>query len=246
MMSFTTYGGLPTGFELPRIFTLDSYKMVLFSEYSVLPGIKDSLIFASLCIIFVFLGSLTSAYASSRIGGMFSKITDSLLVIIRGVPYVGIGIPYFLMFREWGLIDTVWAPTFALTTISLPLSIWVLKQFIDGVPREFEEQAQIDGAPFFDSFFRITLPLILPGITTIFVLTFFASYNHYVFALMLSRGTFSPVAVKVAGFATELTVRWPEMAAASVIAVIPMIVFFAFFGKYFSRGFASLAIGIKG
>lgn len=246
MMSFTTYGGLPRGFELPRILTLDSYKAVIYGEYSILPGIKDSLLFASVCILLVFLGSLTSAYASSRIKGRFSRMVDSFLLIIRGVPYVGIGIPYFFMFRDWQLLDTVWAPAFALTTISLPTSVWILRQFVDGVPREYEEQAEVDGASFFDSFFKVVLPLMLPGLTVIFILTFFSSYNHYVLNLMLSRGMFSPVAVKVAGFATELTVRWPEMAAASVVAVIPMILFFILFGKYLVRGFGSLGVGIKG
>jgi ABC-type glycerol-3-phosphate transport system permease component len=246
MMSFTTYGGLPRGFELPRIITLDSYKAVIFGEYSVLPGIRDSILFASACIMLVFLGSLTTAYASSRMRGRFTKITNSFLLIIRGVPYVGIGIPYYLMFKDWQLLDTVWAPAFALTTIALPTAVWILRQFIDQIPREYEEQAEVDGASFFNVYFRVVLPLMQPGLATIFILTFFTSYNHYVFNLMLSRGLFSPVAVKVAGFATELTVRWSEMAAASVIAVIPMILFFTFFGKYLVRGVASLGVGVKG
>jgi len=82
---------------------------------------------------------------------------------------------------------------------------------------------------------------MLSGVFTILILTFFGAYNHYVLCLMLSRGIFSPVSVKVAGFATELTVRWPEMAAASVIGAIPMIIAFILFGKYLLKGFASLA-----
>lgn len=241
IMSFTTYGGLPRGIGLPKIITLDSYKAATTGIYTVLPGIKDSLSFSLVCILLVLLTCFTSSYACSRIRGSYSTIIHSFLLIIRGIPFVGIGIPYFIMFKEWGLIDTVWAPAFGLTTISLPMNIWILTQFINGIPKEFEEAAVIDGASFFDKFFRIMLPLMLPGVFTIFILTFFGAYNHYVLSLMLSRGTFSPVSVKVAGFATELTVRWPEMAAASVIGVIPMIIVFVIFGKYLLKGFASFA-----
>lgn len=242
MMSFTTYGGLPRGIALPKILTLDSYKAATTGIYSVLPGIKDSLIFSGVCILLVLLTCFTSSYACSRLRGTHSTIIHYLLVVIRGVPFVGIGIPYYIMFRNWGLMDTVWAPAFGLTTISLPMNIWILTQFINGIPREFEEAAVIDGASFFDKFFRIMLPLMLPGVFTILILTFFGAYNHYVLCLMLSRGTFSPVSVKVAGFATELTVRWPEMSAAAVIGMIPMILVFVIFGKYLLRGFSSLAV----
>jgi len=242
MMSFTTYGGLPRGIRLPKILTLDSYKVAMTGIYTILPGIKDSLIFSLVCILLVLLTCFTSSYACSRMRGNYSKIVDRFLVLIRGIPFVGIGIPYFVMFKNWGLVDTIWAPALGLTTVSLPMNIWILTQFINGIPREFEEAAVIDGASFFDKFFRIMLPLMLPGVFTILILTFFGAYNHYVFCLMLSRGTFSPISVKIAGFATELTVRWPEMAAASVIGIIPMIVIFVIFGKYLLRGFASLAV----
>ncbi len=243
MMAFTTYGGLPRGIGLPKILTLDSFREAIGGIYSVLPGIKDSLIFSLVCILLVLLTCFTSSYACSRIRGTYSTIVYYFLVLIRGVPFVGIGIPYFIMFKNWGLLDTIWAPALGLTTIGLPMNIWILTQFIDGIPTEFEEAAEVDGASFFAKYFKIMLPLMLPGVFTILILTYFGAYNHYVLCLMLSRGTFSPVSVKVAGFATELTVRWPEMAAASVIGVIPMIIIFVIFGKYLLKGFASLATG---
>lgn len=105
----------------------------------------------------------------------------------------------------------------------------MLTQFINGIPKEFEEAAIIDGASFLDKFFTIMLPLMLPGVFAIVIFTLFGAYNHYVLCLMLSGGIFSPISIKVGGFATELTVKWPEMSTAAIIGIIPMIIVFAIF-----------------
>lgn len=183
----------------------------------------------------VFLGTL-AAYAFSRFR---VPLKDDLLFFIlstRMMPPIAIAIPIFLMFRSVGLSDTHAGMILLYTTVNLSLSVWLLKGFIDEIPREYEEAALIDGYTRFQAFRKVVLPQAAAGIasTAIFCLIF--AWNEYAFAVLLTSGTaqtappFLPTIIGVGGR------DWPAVAAGVTIFLLPVMVFTILLRKHLLRG----------
>lgn len=183
----------------------------------------------------VFLGTL-AAYAFSRFR---VPIKDDLLFFIlstRMMPPIAVAIPIFLMFRAVGLSDTHAGMILLYTAVNLSLSVWLLKGFIDEIPREYEEAALIDGYTRFQAFYKVVLPQAATGIasTAIFCLIF--AWNEYAFAVLLTSGTaqtappFIPTIIGVGGQ------DWPAVAAGATIFLVPVMVFTILLRRHLLRG----------
>ena len=183
----------------------------------------------------VFLGTM-AAYAFSRFR---VPLKDDLLFFIlstRMMPPIAVAIPIFLMFRAVGLSDTHAGMILLYTAVNLSLSVWLLKGFIDEIPREYEEAALIDGYTRFQAFYKVVLPQAATGIasTAIFCLIF--AWNEYAFAVLLTSGTaqtappFIPTIIGVAGQ------DWPAMAAGATIFLLPVMVFTILLRRHLLRG----------
>ncbi|MDF1790454.1 MAG: carbohydrate ABC transporter permease [Thalassobaculaceae bacterium] len=183
----------------------------------------------------VFLGTL-AAYAFSRFR---VPIKDDLLFFIlstRMMPPIAVAIPIFLMFRSVGLSDTHTGMILLYTAVNLSLSVWLLKGFIDEIPREYEEAALIDGYTRFQAFYKVVLPQAATGIasTAIFCLIF--AWNEYAFAVLLTSGTaqtappFIPTIIGVGGQ------DWPAVAAGATIFLVPVMVFTILLRRHLLRG----------
>ncbi len=183
----------------------------------------------------VFLGTL-AAYAFSRYR---IPLKDDLLFFIlstRMMPPIAVAIPIFLMFRHLGLSDTHAGMILLYTAVNLSLSVWLLKGFIDEIPREYEEAALIDGYTRFQAFYKVVLPQAATGIasTAIFCLIF--AWNEYAFAVLLTSGNaqtappFIPTIIGVGGR------DWPAVAAGATIFLVPVMVFTVLLRKHLLRG----------
>jgi len=183
----------------------------------------------------VFLGTL-AAYAFSRYR---IPLKDDLLFFIlstRMMPPIAVAIPIFLMFRSLGLSDTHAGMILLYTAVNLSLSVWLLKGFIDEIPREYEEAALIDGYTRFQAFYKVVLPQAATGIasTAIFCLIF--AWNEYAFAVLLTSGSaqtappFIPTIIGVSGQ------DWPAVAAGATIFLVPVVVFTILLRKHLLRG----------
>ena len=183
----------------------------------------------------VFLGTL-AAYAFSRYR---IPLKDDLLFFIlstRMMPPIAVAIPIFLMFRQLGLSDTHAGMILLYTAVNLSLSVWLLKGFIDEIPREYEEAALIDGYTRFQAFYKVVLPQASTGIasTAIFCLIF--AWNEYAFAVLLTSGNaqtappFIPTIIGVAGQ------DWPAVAAGATLFLLPVMVFTVLLRKHLLRG----------
>ena len=183
----------------------------------------------------VFLGTL-AAYAFSRFR---VPLKDDLLFFIlstRMMPPIAVAIPIFLMFRELGLSDTHAGMILLYTAVNLSLAVWLLKGFIDEIPREYEEAALIDGYTRFQAFVKVVLPQAATGIasTAIFCLIF--AWNEYAFAVLLTSGNaqtappFIPTIIGVGGR------DWPAVAAGATIFLVPVMVFTILLRKHLLRG----------
>ncbi len=183
----------------------------------------------------IFLGTL-AAYAFSRFK---VPLKDDLLFFIlstRMMPPIAVAIPIFLMYRQLGLSDTHLGMILLYTAVNISLAVWLLKGFIDEIPREYEEAALIDGYTRFQAFTKVVLPQAATGIasTAIFCLIF--AWNEYAFAVLLTSGTaqtappFIPTIIGVGGQ------DWPAVAAGATLFLVPVMVFTILLRKHLLRG----------
>lgn len=239
MISFTTVGGMPTGFTLPEKLTVASYEKVLFGLAGFAPVWKnfmDSFVIAFLTSMFVILISLLPAYAASRFSGKIIMIVFGLVMVLRMLPDAVMGVPFYIFYGRLGLLDNYITLSLAISLSGVPLGVWILKGFIDTIPREIEEQAQVDGASQLQVILRIVLPLIAPGLAVTFFLSFIGGYQNLVFPLYLSRGNIQPISLRLLGTIGSTRVYWNEMAALTSISTIPMIALYALAGRYIVKG----------
>ncbi|TCT10758.1 carbohydrate ABC transporter membrane protein 2 (CUT1 family) [Tepidamorphus gemmatus] len=183
----------------------------------------------------VFLGTL-AAYAFSRFR---VPLKDDLMFFIlstRMMPPIAVAIPIFLMYRAVGLSDTHLGMILLYTAVNVSLAVWLLKGFIDEIPREYEEAALIDGYTRLQAFVKVVLPQAATGIaaTAIFCLIF--AWNEYAFALLLTSGTAQTAPPFIPTIIGEGGLDWPAVAAGATLFLIPIVVFTILLRKHLLRG----------
>ncbi|MEM9049432.1 MAG: carbohydrate ABC transporter permease [Pseudomonadota bacterium] len=183
----------------------------------------------------VFLGTL-AAYAFSRFK---IPLKDDLLFFIlstRMMPPIAVAIPIFLMYRTLGLSDTHLGMILLYTAVNISLAVWLLKGFIDEIPREYEEAALIDGYTRLQAFRKVVLPQAATGIasTAIFCLIF--AWNEYAFALLLTSGTAQTAPPFIPTIIGEGGLDWPAVAAGATLFLLPVLVFTILLRRHLLRG----------
>lgn len=196
----------------------------------------NSVIIAGLSTFFSVVLGVFAAYGFSRfpIAGK-----DDLLFFIlstRMLPAVVVTIPLFLMYRQLGLHDTHAGMILLYTAFNLSLSVWLLKGFIDEIPKEYEEAALVDGYSRMQAFWKIVLPQAATGIaaTTVFCLIF--AWNEYAFALMLTSDTARTAPPSIATMLGRGGIEWSAIAAGSLGFLIPVVIVTFALRKYLLRG----------
>jgi multiple sugar transport system permease protein len=213
-----------------------SHNMVIAGPSKVVPRFLNSLIigFGS-TFLAVFLGTL-AAYAFSRFR---VPLADDLLFFIlstRMMPPVAVAIPIYLMYRELHLSDTHVGMILLYTAVNVSLAVWLLKGFIDEIPREYEEAALVDGYTRLQAFRKVVLPQAVTGIaaTAIFCLIF--SWNEYAFAVLLTSGDAQTMPPFIPFIIGEGGQDWPAVAAATTLFVIPIVLFTILLRRHLLRG----------
>ena len=164
---------------------------------------------------------------------------DDLLFFIlstRMLPAVVVTIPLFLMFRQVGLYDTHAGMIILYTVFNLSLTVWLLKGFIDEIPREYEEAALVDGYSRFQAFYKIVLPQAATGIAATTVFSFIFAWNEYAFALMLTSQQARTAPPTIATMQGRGGVEWSAIAAGSLCFLIPVIIITFALRRHLLRG----------
>ena len=133
-------------------------------------------------------------------------------------------LPYFLMFKQLGMLDTRSALVLVNMSIVLPYAVWMMKGFIDAVPIEIEESAMVDGASRARVIWEIVVPTALPGIITAAVFSFTLTWNEFLFALIISKQDALTLPIGLIGFRTERGDLWELMAAGGILITAPMFI----------------------
>ena len=177
-------------------------------------------------------GFLTSVTSHLMIDVPFALLF-LLVIASQFIPAAVVVLPYFLMFKAWGLLDTKLALVLVNLSIVLPYAIWMIKGFLDAVPMEIEEAAMVDGASRLRVIGEILVPAAWPGIVTAAVFSFTLTWNEFLFALILGKQHALTLPIGLIGFRTERGDLWELMAAGGLLITLPMFVLSLLVQKHF-------------
>jgi multiple sugar transport system permease protein len=183
----------------------------------------------------VFFGSI-AAYAISRIKHKRMNDIAFWILSMRMFPPIAVVVPYYIIFKTAGLLDTPLALIIVYSTANIPLTVWLMKGFFDEVPSALEEAAAVDGHGLISIFWRVTLPLAAPGLAVSAVFCFIFSWNEFLFALMLTGSEAQTATVAVMSFWSSDAVQWGRIMAGSFVILIPGVVFVLTCQRWLVRG----------
>jgi multiple sugar transport system permease protein len=237
--------GLKTGvqnIEYPPLFifkpTLENFKAV-FQQHNFMQYLINSTIIAVSATIISILVGLPAAYSIVR---YHQKKLSIGILIARMTPFISYLLPWYIVFRRLGLIDTFTAMVMTHLIITLPMVIWLMIGFFENVPKELEESAFIDGCSKTETFLRITIPLSMNGIITASIISFIFSWNQFLFSLILSGPRTRTVPVAVYNFMSYGKIDWGGIGAAATIIVLPVLIFAFIVRKKLVEGLTAGAI----
>lgn len=230
----------------PRFFdfspTLSNYVQVFFERggegqtSELVNNFANSVIITTGTTVLTTLIGVPAAWAYSRF--RVPAKDDQLFSILstRFLPPVVVVIPLFLLFRNTGLQDTRFGLVLLYTAFNLPLTIWMMKGFVDEVPGSYEEAAMLDGYSRIEAFQRYTVPLLIPGIFATAVFTLIFTWNEFVFAIFLTQDTATTVPPAIAGLIGGQATPWGLVAASAMVFALPVLVFGVLVRKHLATG----------
>lgn len=200
------------------------------------PQLVNSLIVSTGATLLSLPFALAAAYALSRFAMRGKEFIMNWYISLLIAPPIVFVIPYFVLMSRIGWSGTYQAMIVTLQTLAIPFSVWLLKSFMDEVPLDLEEAAWVDGANRLSAFFRIIIPLALPGLIVTSMFTFVFSWNNVIFPLALSKQSTTTLPVGTISFFASTGVYWGHIAATAVVAMLPPMIIFLLLGRYVVRG----------
>jgi len=229
-----TYSSPPTW--LPRHPTLTSFAYIM-ERAPFLLYLRNSLIVALATTLLALLVSIPASYAFSRYSFPGRR---SLLLAILGTqmfPAVLLIIPLFQVIGAFGLLNTLGALILADVTFALPLCIWLLKGFLDQVPRELDEAAMLDGCVLAATLGRVVLPVAAPGLAATAIFTFIGAWDEFVFALTFtSQDAARTLPVGLSLFISSYEIQWNHLGAMALLVTVPVLALFFLIQRYMVSG----------
>lgn len=225
----------PTSF-LPKNFTLENFIHVI-KDLGFAVNIKNSLLISLITTLIAITISAMAAYGIVRFFPKFGNVMSKLLVTTYMFPPILLAIPYSLVMAKIGLTNTRIGLVIVYLSFSVPYAVWMLVGFFKTVPIGIEEAAKIDGADKLQTFVRIVLPLVMPGIVATAIYTFINAWNEFLYSLILINSTDRmTVSVALRSLQGAEILSWGDMMAASTLVVVPSIIFFMFIQRKIAAG----------
>lgn len=203
---------------------------------------NSAVVAASATVLSLIFGSL-AAFGLAKLHLKYKTAILGLVLSVSMFPPIATVSPLYIIIRALGLRDTWWALIITYTTFSLPISIWILTNFFKEIPDEIYLAARVDGCTPFQAFHKIMLPLSAPGFVATAILVFIFSWNEFLFALTFSSTAASrTIPVGIALFPGLHEVPWGDIAAASIVVTIPLVILVFVFQKRIIEGLTSGAV----
>jgi ABC-type glycerol-3-phosphate transport system permease component len=229
---------------VPRTVTLDNFARI-WNAVGFQAAFRNSLIVAGVSAVVVTLAGLLASYSLSRFRYPLRSFFAGSILAVQMLPGIVIVTPLIVILRRLGLTDNLRGLTIVYLLLALPITVWMLKGYMDDIPRELDEAAVVDGASTLRVLWQIILPLMGPATVAVGAFAFLLAWGEYLFAVSLITSVEEktlPLALQAAF--GQYTVDWGMLTAGGVINSLPPAILFLFFQRYLVGGLT--AGGVKG
>ena len=231
-------------FQLKLLFTptLDNFKIIFKSPYNLFDKLVNSTLVALSTVLITIPLATLAAYSFSRFRMKAEKVMFVTILATQFVPAVVIVLPFFILFRDIGILDTRLALVLVNLSLIMPFAIWMIKGFIDGIPLDTEEAALVDGSGRIQVVLNVVIPMALPGVITAGIFCFILAWNEFLFALIITTNKAVTLPVGLSLFHAEEGVLWHLISAAGIMIMLPMFVLATIIQKHFVQGMTMGAV----
>jgi len=227
---------------IPSPVTLANYASVIRNPALVHEFI-NTLIIASTTTVIALIISILGGYGFSRYRFRGRNTLLWTVLLTQLFPRVVVIVPYFVILRNFRLINTYQGLVLVYLIVVFPVAIWMIKGFFDNLPKEIEEAAIMDGCSILRMLWSIIIPMSRPALAAVTMYSFILAYNEFLFALVFTNGLAKrPLSVGLAFFIDDTGVNWGQLMAASLLMSLPAIVVFSFAQKLLVRGLSEGAV----
>jgi N,N'-diacetylchitobiose transport system permease protein len=228
---------------LPGHPTLSHFRDALHRPY-FWTDVKNSLFVVLVAVGIAMALAFLAAVALSKYRFTGRKVFIVLMIGVQMLPAAGLIIPLYVVLARYHEVNTLTGVVLVYLTFALPFSVWTLRGFIIGIPKDLEEAAMVDGSTRLGAFLRILFPLVAPGLVATSIFTFITSWNEYIFArVLLSDSAKQTITVWLSYFlGTSRQTDWGALMAASTLTAIPVVVFFLIVQRRIAFGLTAGAV----
>ncbi|MBA7554825.1 Trehalose transport system permease protein SugB [subsurface metagenome] len=227
--------------SLPDPFTMENWVFV-FSNNTAIRSIINSFSIMLLSVAISLIIGIIASYGIYRYKFKGKKSFLIGILIIRVLPPVVTIVPFFVLFKSINLTDTIWALILIYPAFLIPLVIWLIHGFFCDIPRSIEESARIDGCNWYQSLFKVMIPLSAPGLIAVAIIVAIAAWNEYILASILATKKAVTIPVVVSMQVTERAIYWGRGCALIIVLIVPIFILSVFIQKYMARGLTAGAI----
>jgi multiple sugar transport system permease protein len=222
--------------------SLAFYRSAL-EQYDLLHYMKNSLIVAGCSTLGTLFLSLFAGYALARLRLKHKPLIMGSLLLVSMFPQISIAGPVWQILDRLGWLNSYQGLIFPYITLTLPLGVWIMTGFFRELPQELEDAARVDGCSHLQTLFKVIVPLAAPGVFTAAILVFIYAWNEFFFALLImTQKPYQTLPVGIALFQGQYTIPWGEIAAASTMATVPLVLLVLLFQRRIVRGLSAGAI----
>jgi multiple sugar transport system permease protein len=221
---------------------LDGFRTII-EDTPALTWLSNSALITIGATVLSVVVSVLAGYSLSRFRGFGHQAMGLTLLLARMIPGTLLVIPLYALFLRLGMVNNLWSLILVKTTIIVPFATWMLKAFFDGIPRELEEAAFVDGAGPLRTLRLIVLPLSGPGIVAAVTYSAVLAWGDFLYArTLLTADAKWPVTLGITSFFGDNTTQWNAIMALALIAILPMLLLFILTEKYLVSGLTSGAV----
>ncbi len=223
----------PKATLFPEQVTLEGYRNVM-NKYPFFTYVKNSVYVVSVSTLVAVAFSTLAGYGFSRFRFAGRGMLLMFILITQMFPSVMLYVPYYKLLATWGLSNSHMGLILVYIANVIPFCTWMMYGFFNSISRELDEAAMIDGCGRLHTFFRIVMPLTLPGLISTTIYAFIQGWNEYMFAMIFTNSdTLRTLPVAIGQMSKSYSVYWNDLMAASTLSSLPLLVLFLFLQKYF-------------
>jgi len=234
-------------YSYPPVFfpdlTFEQFTRVLFNAPQIIVALRNSFLVALTVSFLAAIIGTAAAYSVSRFNYRGKGVLMSSSILFYVFPPIILVIPIFILFSSMRLFNSLLGLVIIYVATSLPFSMWFMKDYLDSIPKELDEQALVDGANYFQIFSKVILPLSIPGMGATVMFSWVIAWGEYLFAMVfITSQDKQTISLALTYYTTLSQAPWGEMAAAVTITSLPVIVAFLFLFNTYMGGLTLGAI----